>query len=265
MPKYQREHQEEELETLRTPVQDTAQEEVASTPEEETFKKRYGDLRRHTQQKDAERDGTHQKELESLRRELDEATKKQIKFPKTEAEVSEWTQKYPDVAKIIQTIAGKQIQEARAEAGKEIDRISEQQAKTAHTLTKREALAELKRLQPEFERIKGTKKFHDWVSEQPTTLQDSIYKRLNPVEASRTIDLYKSDMGMRSGKSSATESAAKAVSTGGGGSPSTTGAKQYSESQVDRMSLDEYEKNAPAIKESMRKGTFVYDISGGAR
>lgn len=266
MPKYQREHQDQdELDALQSSQSEIAPNEIAATPEEDTFKKRYGDLRRHTQQKDAERDGSHKKEMDALRKELDTATKKQIKFPKTEDEVAEWTKVYPDVAKIIQTIAGKQIQEAEAKAGKEIDIIRAEQATTANNLTKREAIAELKRLQPDFDRIKGTKKFHDWVAEQPTTLQDSIYKRLNPAEASRTIDLYKSDMGMRSGKSSATESAAKAVNTGGGGGPSTTGSKQFSESQVEKMSLDDYEKNEPAIKDAMRKGTFVYDISGGAR
>ena len=92
MPKYQREHQDQdELDALQSSQSEIAPNEIAATPEEDTFKKRYGDLRRHTQQKDAERDGSHKKEMDALRKELDTATKKQIKFPKTEDEVAEWT------------------------------------------------------------------------------------------------------------------------------------------------------------------------------
>jgi hypothetical protein len=31
------------------------------------------------------------------------------------------------------------------------------------------------------------------------------------------------------------------------------------------MSMSEYEKNEAAIQESMKNGTFVYDLSGAAR
>jgi hypothetical protein len=37
------------------------------------------------------------------------------------------------------------------------------------------------------------------------------------------------------------------------------------ESQVSRMSASEYEKNEKKIMEAIRKGNFVYDLSGGAR
>ena len=48
-------------------------------PEEASFKKRYGDLRRHTQQLMAQKD----QELEKVKAQLDSAAKGQIKFPKT--------------------------------------------------------------------------------------------------------------------------------------------------------------------------------------
>ena len=54
-------------------------EEPAANPEEETFKKRYGDLRRHSQQLMQQKD----QELASLKTQLDTAAKCKIKFPKT--------------------------------------------------------------------------------------------------------------------------------------------------------------------------------------
>jgi len=39
----------------------------------------------------------------------------------------------------------------------------------------------------------------------------------------------------------------------------------YKESQVQRMSLSEYEKHESAIQEAIKAGTFIYDLSGGAR
>ena len=37
------------------------------------------------------------------------------------------------------------------------------------------------------------------------------------------------------------------------------------ESEVQRMSADQYEKNADTIMEAIRSGNFVYDVSGSAR
>ena len=37
------------------------------------------------------------------------------------------------------------------------------------------------------------------------------------------------------------------------------------ESDVQRMSADEYEKNSDMIMEAIRSGNFVYDVSGSAR
>ena len=66
-------------------------------PEESTFKKRYGDLRRHMQQTLTQKDA----QIAQMQAQLDSATRKQIKFPKTEEEVAQWAARYPDVAEIF--------------------------------------------------------------------------------------------------------------------------------------------------------------------
>ena len=75
--------------------------------EERTFKKRYGDLRRHSQEKEKE----YQKRLKDLESQLDNAAKKEMKLPKSDEDLEAWAKEYPDVAKIVETIAMKKARE----------------------------------------------------------------------------------------------------------------------------------------------------------
>ena len=72
-------------------------EEEPKNAEEKTFKKRYGDLRRHSQEKEKQ----FQKQLDDLKSQLEKATKQEIKLPKSEEELETWAKDYPDVAPIV--------------------------------------------------------------------------------------------------------------------------------------------------------------------
>ena len=61
-----------EAEAEKKPEAKQEEEEEPTSAEEKTFKKRYGDLRRHSQQKEAE----FQKQLDDLRSQLEAATRK---------------------------------------------------------------------------------------------------------------------------------------------------------------------------------------------
>jgi hypothetical protein len=76
-------------------------------PEEKTFKKRYGDLRRHLQKKEDE----HRKDIMSVREQLSSLTKTQVRLPKSDEEIETWATKYPDIAKVVETIATKKARE----------------------------------------------------------------------------------------------------------------------------------------------------------
>ena len=83
------EKEEQELQELlkeqKGEVKEEVQEEAEPTSaEEKTFKKRYGDLRRHSQQKETDL----QEQINQLREQLDSATKKQIKLPKSDADIA---------------------------------------------------------------------------------------------------------------------------------------------------------------------------------
>jgi hypothetical protein len=135
--------------------------------------------------------------------------------------------------------------------------------------TKEKAEAELMRLHPDFGDIRDSDDFHEWAEEQPKWVQDALYENDNDARsAARAIDLYKADRGIKSEKSTKkTKGAAEAVSTKG--TRSTPQADETStyirESQVQKMSPQEYEKRSDEIMEAIRTGKFVYDISGSAR
>ena len=108
MAKYRRAEQEEDNEltyaeemAAQTQAQD---QEPPAEGEDTTYKKRYGDLRRHTQQIMQQKDQA----LEQMKAQLDQAAKGQIKFPKTDEEIEILKQAaamvdgvYLDIAKAI--------------------------------------------------------------------------------------------------------------------------------------------------------------------
>lgn len=229
--------------------------------EERTFKKRYGDLRRHSQKKESDM----QKQLDDMRQQLTQLTAKEIKLPKSEEELASWAAQYPDVAKIVETIAIKKAKEQSAGIEERLKQLDEMEQKTL----RERAEGELLRLHSDFDTIKDDDKFHEWVEKQPKWVQNALYENDNDaISAARAIDLYKADMGIRipKAKDSGRE-AAKEINTRSGRSApvgeNTEGV--FYESQVQKMSAEQYEVVEAEIADAMRKGKFVYDISGNAR
>ena len=253
------EEAEAELKALETPSEPVEAE--PANKEEATFKKRYGDLRRHSQQKEAE----FQKQLDDLRGQLEAATRKEIKLPKSEAEVDEWARNYPDVAAIVETIAMKKAKEMTDSLNTRMKKVDEMEATTKAERTK----AELMRLHPDFETLKDSDDFHDWMESQPLKIQNAVYENDDDAEsAAAVIDLFKLKTGYGSKKPAANnnDDAARAVNTRTSRTqPTTTDRDVILESDVKRMSDREYEANEEKIMNAMRSGKFVYDVSGNAR
>lgn len=232
--------------------------EAGMSDEEKTFKQRYGEIRQFMAAKEKQ----HQDALAKMQEQLEAATRKQIRFPKTDEEINEWSEKYPEVSKIIDTIAQKRASEAM-----ESLREGEKRLKSLETkLSKKDAEATLQRLHPDFGKIRQDPKFHDWVATQPQNIQDSLYKNTtDAMAAARSLDLYKSDMGIRTAKKNASRTAAQAVTRTTNSAPPTRGGTTFSESQIAAMSDAEFEKHKEAIQEQQRRGEIVYDLSGAAR
>jgi len=244
-----------------TSEEETPSEEEPTTAEEKTFKKRYGDLRRHSQEKEKQ----FQKQLDELKVQLESATKKEMKLPKSDADIEAWAKDYPDVAKIVETIAMKKAREQSADIESRLQKIDEMSADAQ----KEKAEAELMRMHPDFGDIRDSDDFHEWADEQPKWVQEALYENDNDARsAARAIDLYKADKGLgkktttKSDKSAAMEVGTKSAKTKVDASDSN---KRILESTVQKMSSAQYEKQADAIMEAIRSGNFVYDVSGSAR
>ena len=256
--------EEEELEQLMAEQKGEVKQEEPEpeNAEEKSFKKRYGDLRRHQQEKEKELSA----KIEALQAQLSEATKKEINLPKSDEDIEAWASKYPDVAAIVETIAIKKAKEQAAVLEERVKAVDELQM----TATREKAEAELLRYHPDFEDIRETDDFHNWVNEQTQSIQDALYENASDARtAARAIDLYKADKNITTKKKTKTtdKDAARSVNARNSRSkPDTSdGSKSILESDVQKMSAQEYEKMSDDIMEAIRTGNFVYDLSGNAR
>lgn len=224
--------------------------------EEKSFKKRYGDLRRHSQQQQSQL----QKQIDELRQQLESTTKNQMQFPTSEEELAEWTSKFPEVAKIVETIALKKAREQTAEIDKRLRDLGEREVQTA----REKAEVELLKIHPDFPKIRDTDDFHEWAEQQPSWVQKALYENdTDALSAARAIDLYKIDRNIRPTKKTEDKDAARSVNARGGRSePASRDTEgMFYESQVFKMSSREYEANMEAIQKAMQTGKFVYDLS----
>jgi len=262
-----RKMEEEELEQLiaeqKGGTTEATEEVVEAEPanaEEKSFKKRYGDLRRHMQDKEKDWDD----KLATIQRQLEESTKQEIKLPKSDDDIEAWAKQYPDVAAIVETIAIKKAREQAAGLEERVKEIDEMKADA----TRKKAEVELMTAHPDFGEIRDDDAFHDWVDEQPKWVQDALYENADDSRsASRAIDLYKADMNIQTKKpASNNKDAARSVNSRSNATPDSEDSKNvFKESQVNKMSAQQYEKASDAIMESIRTGKFIYDMSGNAR
>jgi hypothetical protein len=243
------------------PVEENADDDSNLSAEEKSFKKRYGDLRRHSQQQAL----SLQKQIDELKEQLTKSTEQQIKLPTSEEELATWAKTYPDVAKIVETIAIKKAKEQTAALDERFKALDERDKLTA----REKAELELLKLHPDFDTIRDTDDFHNWAEEQPAWVQQALYENdTDARSAARAIDLYKVDRNIGKAKpEKKTSGAAESVNTRGSRSAPSgedTDGVIY-ESQVAKMSSLQYEKNVEAIQKAMQTGKFVYDLSGNAR
>jgi|TARA_R100000084_G_scaffold106130_1_gene64171 hypothetical protein len=241
------------------PTEEVKEEEPTSA-EEKTFKKRYGDLRRHTQEKEKD----FQKQIDELKSQLSQATTKEMKLPKSDEDIDAWAKEYPDVAKIVETIAMKKAREQSEDLEKKLKEINE----FNQTTKKEKAEVELMKIHPDFDQIRESDDFHNWAEEQPKWVQNALYENQEDAKsAARAIDLYKVDRGITANKASSSdkEAATQVKTKASKTNPTVDGTKKIKESDVQKMSANEYEKKSDVIMEAIRSGNFIYDVSGSAR
>tara|TARA_R110000764_G_scaffold205889_1_gene291162 strand:- start:782 stop:1642 length:861 start_codon:yes stop_codon:yes gene_type:complete len=258
------EEDEKELEELQggeevaeEKTSDTEDKEETLSREEKSFKKRYGDLRRHMSEKETE----WKERLDLVEGRMNKSS---ISLPKSDEDIAEWAAKYPDVAGIVETIATKKAEEMFSKADVRLKKIDE----ANYESQRMQSELQIKKSHSDFDELKESDSFHDWADEQPKWVQDALYENADdPASVVRVIDLYKSDKGMtNSAKKIKSKEAASVVNKRSKTSIDTAESSgTFKESDIAKMSDKDFEKNQEEITLSMRSGKFIYDISGNAR
>lgn len=225
--------------------------------EEKSFKKRYGDIRKHLASKEKE----WQEKFDALE---NKSKREGIVPPKSDEDIEKWASEYPDVAGIVETIAAKKAQEMFNKAESRLQELDE-----AHSEAQRiKSENVIRKSHEDFDELRQSDQFHNWADEQPKWVKDALYENMDdPASVVRVIDLFKIDNGMTiAAKKQSKKAAASTVAKGTRTSLDAKGVQgQIKESDVARMSSKEFEEMQDKINESMRNGKFVYDMSGSAR
>ena len=250
-------------EVTEAPVKEPVEEPVESeeeesdenlSREEKSFKKRYGDLRRHMAEKEKEW-------KESLE---DHNNTVSLRAPTSDEDIEAWAEKYPDVAAIVETIASKKADEKFAVAEERLREFDE----AAYEAERTKAEITIRKSHADFDELRDSDKFHDWVESQPKWVRDALYENSDDAASVvRVIDLYKVDNGMTiAAKKKASRDAAKTVSKRSTPAVDSEGsASMIKESEVAKMSDRDFEENYDKIQKAMSSGKFIYDVSGKAR
>ncbi len=245
-----------EEETTEAKEANTEAEEATLSPEERTYKKRYSDLRKHLNKQT--------EEIKELKAKMDTAVKGELRPPSSDESIEAWANKYPEIASIVETIATKKADEKFATADQRLQEIDKLNAETHRT----KAESEIRKAHPDFDELRDSDDFHTWAGEQPKWVQDALYENQDdPRSVVRVIDLFKVDNGMDiKSKKKTTKDAASQVKTKRNTRIDDAGvAGQILESQVQKMTAQQYEARSDEIMEAIRSGKFIYDVSGGAR
>ena len=217
------------------------------------YKKRYDDLKKHYDSK--------LNEFKSREQELiEEATKNRTEYkaPKTEEELEQFKNQYPDVYEVVETVAHMQSETKAKVLEERLSKLQERE----NQLVRQSAEQRLMERHPDFEDIRNSDDFHGWAKEQPKVIQDWIYSNANDADlASRALDLFKKDFGIdipkaKSSSKPTRKSAADMVST----KTTSVEPKQqrvWSEKEIAAMSVAEFDKFEKEISDAMQEGRIV--------
>jgi hypothetical protein len=246
--------EEEETTEVVTETEEKTPEEDDSklSKEESTFKKRYGDLRRHQQEQEAK----YKSELAALK----EGGAKGIAPPKSDEDIEAWASKYPDIAGIVETIAQRKAKEMFEQTDSRFKELDDLNYETKRS----KAEIEIRKVHSDFDTLKEADGFHDWVDEQSDWVKNALYDNQEDAKAViSVINLYKMDNNLTPAakKQNARDAASDVKSKGGATKLDADGTgKQFSESQVARESDAWYAKNEEAIMAAISSGNFKYDM-----
>ena len=215
------------------------------------YKKRYDDLKKHY---DSKLNEFKSREVELL----NQVQQPEYKAPKSEEELEQFKNDYPDVYEVVETVAHLQSESKAKVLEERLSKLQEREQQ----LVRQSAEKRLVERHPDFEDIRNSDDFHTWAKEQPESIQNWIYSNADDADlASRALDLFKKDFGIEPTKTKSNskptrKSAADMVST----KTTTVEPKQqkvWSEREIAALSMAEFDKYEKDISDAMQEGRIT--------
>ena len=134
--------------------------------------------------------------------------------------------------------------------------------------TRNRAENEIREAHKDFDKLRDSDEFHNWVEEQPKWVQNALYENADDAASVvRVIDLYKVDKGLTPSDTKNKKKAAASLIDKG--SKTNVDALELAdtikESDIAKMTDKQYAANAEKINNAIRSGKMIYDLSGNSR
>lgn len=221
--------------------------------EEKTFKKRYGDLRKHHD----ETVKNLKKEMDQLKKEFQENTSIRWTPPKSEAELEAFRAEHPEAFEIFESIAYRRVSEELKKLDELKAKLEEKEEETAREKAKSVILKD----HPDFDEIVVSEEFHNWLADQPDQIQEWAYNNATDGRlASKVLTMYKIETGQgtKPKKQTLKADAARLVDPKGSKlDPASNGKRTFKASEIAKMSLNEYEALEAEILAAKREGRIT--------
>jgi hypothetical protein len=256
---------EQELEVLVT--EDVVVNTPATDPEDENWKKRYGNLRTHAQKEKEKAES----ELAELKAQIERSsTRNSTEIPADPEELKQWMSDYPKVVANIRALMGQELKDVK-------DKITatEKDTQTRNKQSRLEkAKTDLHTAHPDFyggeTPIVKSQQFWDWLNQKEEegvpTHKQNFEKGDNARLASDSLKLFKleTEYGVAKKTKANSNDGASSIRGGNSTTPSSSSNQghKYTESQIESMNPREYDLLEDKIEEALRNGQVLMDISG---
>lgn len=269
MAKYKRtpsfEELDEEVKEVKEEVDKEIEEKKVTQPEE-TWEKRYGDLRRHSDQKIRDLETR----LNQMAGDLEKEKKRQAEPPVDPEEFKAWIERHSTASRMVKAMIQEEVSKLGDNYKNEFQTLKQEQQNVK--LGQAKVLVARKR--PDFFKDIATEEFGDFLKQTPwanSAINTPDLSQDVEFVVEQAISAYDYFIFTRDAKASQEKQkekefdpreAATSINTKSG-RPSPEGKKNYkfSESAVQKMSVQEYESKEKAITEAIQNGEFLYDLS----
>lgn len=215
------------------------------TPEEKTFKKRYGDARTHI--------NTLTERIKSLETQVALANKKELQLPSSKEEIEVFAKQYPDVFRHIRSIAMTELLQERENIATETNVVKDDLEK----LKRDKGYIMIMKAHPDFEELNASESFHEWAALQPKQIQDWLFETPDPELCIKALDLFKAETNFKQKRGPGRPRNADTLVDTRSSSINLTddsGKKIWKASEIGKLTPRQYEKAEEEIEQAREEG-----------